>query len=536
MKEMKVLTTNQIMAAIMIIFLSLFDLVIFLIKDVWTEIDYFLNQATSINFNWTLLIFILTLFHIYFYCRQFKKDRKKTNVIGIIFIVISMLIHIFALYYLFDQLQNLFVVIKYTIFDNLKLILFTLFIVVTTYLCFKFKLFKKKYFFLISVFLIFLLYFGYRATFYNNISIITGPYLQSPTQDSIVVGWISDSKAVSWIEYGTEDDLSLKAFNSNHGIVENNNTVNKVKISNLEAGKKYYYRVASKKIVQYKPYDVRYGNTTYSETYSFTTLDEKAESTSFLVISDMHENINLLENLIVNQKDKAYDFVVFNGDIFDNIKDERQLRRSFLDPVSKLFARNVPFVFIRGNHETRGKFASELINYVGTDDDKYYYNFNSGPAAFLALDTGEDKPDTDPEYSMLASFENYRATEEKWLSELLKEEDITSKAFTVAFSHVPLNEKEFTEVDKSIAAYQSRWLRLLEESDTDLLLHGHWHNNEIYDGANNMMPIILSGGEANLNNSKDYLMLRVEISEEKMKVDFIDKNNQIVNSYSIDNK
>ena len=49
--------------------------------------------------------------------------------------------------------------------------------------------------------------------------------------------------------------------------------------------------------------------------------------------------------------------------------------------------------------------------------DRFYYTFRHGPAFFVVLDCGEDKPDNDIEYSGLADFDRYRATAADWLKE-----------------------------------------------------------------------------------------------------------------------
>jgi len=57
----------------------------------------------------------------------------------------------------------------------------------------------------------------------------------------------------------------------------------------LEPGKTYRYRIVSKKIVQYKPYEVVYGNTVVSDIFEFTTLNPNKKEFSLGVVPDGQE-------------------------------------------------------------------------------------------------------------------------------------------------------------------------------------------------------------------------------------------------------
>ena len=65
-------------------------------------------------------------------------------------------------------------------------------------------------------------------------------------------------------------------------------------------------------------------------------------------------------------------------------------------------------MYVRGNHETRGRFARSLHDYIATPNGKFYYSFDAGPVHFVVLDTGEDKEDSHPAYSGLTDFTGYR--------------------------------------------------------------------------------------------------------------------------------
>ena len=75
--------------------------------------------------------------------------------------------------------------------------------------------------------------------------------------------------------------------------------------------------------------------------------------------------------------------------------EENHIFDGFMDTATKLFASEIPMYYTRGNHETRGAFATEFQRYFSPKEENIYYTFRQGPICFVVLDTGEDKPDSD---------------------------------------------------------------------------------------------------------------------------------------------
>lgn len=134
------------------------------------------------------------------------------------------------------------------------------------------------------------------------------------------------------------------------------------------------------------------------EPYYATTLNPDKKTISFAVVNDIHGNDSLFRQLLGGVTEKNTDFVVLNGDMTSMIESERQLFDGYLRSASELFAANVPFCFVRGNHENRGAFSYRASDYFPTPTGRFYYTFRHGPAFFVVLDCGEDKPDNDIEY------------------------------------------------------------------------------------------------------------------------------------------
>ena len=180
-------------------------------------------------------------------------------------------------------------------------------------------------------------------------------------------------------------------------------------------GETYRYRVCFKEIVTFKPYEVTYGETVTSDTYTFTTLDDRKDNVSFIVLNDIHEQNETLIAVTKLAQTQPFDLVFLNGDILGHIENQQQIIDHVLAPCTESLATRTPFVYVRGTHETRGKFARRLPDYVALPDGRYYCSFDHGSVHFVVMDGGEDKRDTDKEYSGLVDFDRYRAVQRKWL-------------------------------------------------------------------------------------------------------------------------
>ncbi len=61
------------------------------------------------------------------------------------------------------------------------------------------------------------------------------------------------------------------------------------KLTYLQSSTNYYYRTASVEIVEYGAYNVVYGNTIYSDVYSFMTLSPGISQFSFISFNDVND-------------------------------------------------------------------------------------------------------------------------------------------------------------------------------------------------------------------------------------------------------
>ena len=323
--------------------------------------------------------------------------------------------------------------------------------------------------------------------------VVTGPYLNVPTETSMTVSWMADRASSGWVEYGAGDTLDGKAFAAEDGL-RSNGRFHRVVVSGLAPGTTYRYRVVSREIVELQPYKVLYGATVASEVHSLRTLDARQPRCSFVVLNDNHERADLLRARLARAAERPYDLVFYNGDMLNHTDSEQQVVEKVLAPSAELFAGRVPFVWVRGNHEARGAFARELKPYAAGPNGRYYYAFNHGPVRFVILDSGEDKADDHGEYGGLTEFDAYREAEAAWLREEVESKAFKGARFRVALVHQPpfVLERKHNHGREHAATL---WGPLLNRG-VDLMLAAHLHEVRLVEpvpGAHDY-PIVVGGG------------------------------------------
>lgn len=301
---------------------------------------------------------------------------------------------------------------------------------------------------LISALILFLA-IGLPGSAQENFKITHGPYLTDMSETGVTIVWTTNNKSMGWVEVAPNDGSNFygyerpKHFDTKYGRIQATSNMHKVRISNLKPGTTYRYAIFSKEMKEWSTDSkIIYGTTIANPAYarnslSFRTFSNEDDSVSFLIFNDLHGRAQVMKDLCKNVSFKNIDMVIFNGDMSSAILSEEQLFSDFIDPSVELFASRVPILFTRGNHETRGPFADYLMDYFPMESKTIYQLVNVGNVAFLMLDCGEDKPDSDIEYSGIADFDSFRLEEAKWLKETIKLKKYTDAPVKIAILHVP---------------------------------------------------------------------------------------------------
>ena len=315
----------------------------------------------------------------------------------------------------------------------------------------------------------------------ENFVITHGPYIQNMGTSGVTIIWTTNKPAVPGVNLIYPDGETRFIRNSHEGIIDGGGVLHKVRIDGLESGSTYKYSINSILLLKYQAYKIYYGDTLARKAESFTTPSLKSEKINFTVINDIHENSRMMASLIKNGNEAGQNFYFFNGDMVNWLQTVAQLYPGFIDTAVTYFATRKPFYYVRGNHETRGFVARELKSYFDFKDERFYYSFDDGPVHFVVLDCGEDKPDTNKEYSGLADYDSYRLEELEWLKKEVKSDAFRNAKHRIVIVHMPIiKEENQTHGMKFLA---EKFGPVLQGTGVDLMMSGHTHRNSFYEAG-----------------------------------------------------
>ena len=356
----------------------------------------------------------------------------------------------------------------------------------------------------------------------QKIEITHGPYMQAMTDDAVTIVWTTNKSAVSWVEIAPDGTDSFYAeertpfYDTKHGnrVIDSLHTV---RVEGLKPGTTYRYRIFSKEVLGQEGHRIMYGNIASTDVYrnkpsSFTTLNKNKPEVTFKVVNDIHNRADMLSNMLRDVKPANTDFVIFNGDMVSTMTNEKVIFDGFMDSVVTLFAKEVPIFYARGNHETRGAFSVKFPDYFPTTTNNLYYTFRQGPVQFIVLDGGEDKPDTDIEYSELSQFDAYRTKQQAWLKGVVETPEYKEALYHVVVIHIP----PLGSTWHGTQDLQRKFLPILNNANIDIMLCGHNHNYS-YIEPNNLVsfPILINDNETYLDVKADGNEMKIFVKDPK---------------------
>ncbi len=306
----------------------------------------------------------------------------------------------------------------------------------------------------------------------EELKITHGPYLQHPAPDAITVVWHTNKACVSKVEYGIGNELTNSAISSHYGLIDNNRTSHIIRLTGLKPATTYSYRVESREFVKYiQQHIVTWGETVTGKRHQFTTFDPEKKSFSFSVVADNHERASELEAMMKEKSWQGVDFAVYNGDVIGDFMKPDQMFTGFIDVSVEGFAKNKPFIFVRGNHDIRGRYARNIADFIPSFGGRAYFSFNHGSTHFIVLDSGEDKTDSHEYYNGLVDYDNYLKEQAEWLRKDLDGPACRNAKYKIVFCHIPLRGSR----GYSTARAQQNFEPLLNAAKVDLVLSGHTH-------------------------------------------------------------
>jgi len=370
----------------------------------------------------------------------------------------------------------------------------------------------------------------------EEIRITHGPYLQDVRENEATIVWVSNKPCMGWVEIKEDDGkdfyrVSHERHYDTHIGIKSEAKVHSVRITGLKPGTEYRYRVYSQEILSHDGATIIYGDVDAARAYKaelpkFRTCDPSKETVRFVMVNDIHGKNEILEKLLTVSDAKTADMVLFVGDMASHCNSEDQIFGDFMDTAVDMFAKSVPMYYTRGNHETRGTLASHFQDYFSPRSEHLYYMYRQGPVCFVALDCGEDKPDTDIEYYGANSYDEYRSEQAEWLEKVIRSEEFTSAPFRVITCHMPPGEI-WSDWHGGVEISE-KFMSVLGKSTADIMLCGHLHRLlTVKSGELAPFPLI--------SNSSNTVVVG-EVGKDKMTVKVFDENGKTLYSTEIDRR
>ncbi|MBP3714555.1 MAG: metallophosphoesterase [Phocaeicola sp.] len=339
----------------------------------------------------------------------------------------------------------------------------------------------------------------------ENIKILHGPYLQNVGETEATFVWEVNNPSIGWVELAPDDGSHFyatprtKYFNTKSG-VKMTSQLHAVKITGLQPGTTYRYRVYAQEVLSHEGWRVHYGDIAATNVYSqkpltFTTRDTKKSTTSFIILNDVHARKDVITPLLNFAKYKEREMVFFNGDMVSQFTDEQTIFDGFMDESIQVFAKEKPLYYVRGNHETRGPFATHFQDYFNPRENHIYGTLQDGPIFFILLDTGEDKPDSDLEYAGITDYDNYRTEQVEWLKQVIASEAFKQAKFKVVIGHIPpVPEKGAWHGTREV---MEKFVPILNKGGVDIMICGHLHQHVYVEPTEKVhFPVLVNSNNA----------------------------------------
>ena len=223
-----------------------------------------------------------------------------------------------------------------------------------------------------------------------------------------------------------------------------------------------------------------------SETVNFRPVDY-ADGVNYYCLSDVHHSVKTAAQAANCHKD--LDFLVLIGDIASECDSYETAN------LANLLAYNItkgeiPVIYARGNHETKGRYSEELYKYVGSVNQNFYfwYKLNVynegkvyGHVKGFVLDFGEDHYEGWWEFSGADHFNTYRMDQLKFLKEneaMMANDPTSSYEYNMVVNHIPFVYVSRVEDAKDI---KDQFVEELNKLNLDINVFGHFHQLMVFE-------------------------------------------------------
>jgi len=286
-------------------------------------------------------------------------------------------------------------------------------------------------------------------------------------EDTYQIVFTTKAKGTAWVEIdGVEYNDTYAGYRTTES------RIHKVTVPMEALDTAGEYTIYGKAMLLRGPYSSMQGRTISKDFHWRGVTPE--DGLNYYAISDVH---NILKTPVqaASYFGEDLDFLINCGDQVSWIDRTSDLEETFR-MCGKITKGEVPVIYARGNHETKGIKAHEFHNYVGSNGTDFYFTFRIKNIWGVVLDVGEDHADDFVEYYGAAKFDAYRDEQTAFLDEILANANTEFNApgvdYRIAVCHIPLTIKYSND---HAGAWKDAWIERLNQMNLTLLFGGHTH-------------------------------------------------------------
>lgn len=275
-------------------------------------------------------------------------------------------------------------------------------------------------------------------------------------------------ETVTWVSVG-----GRSYYDDSNGVLRSDTRTHKMELPASELDAAGEYTLFWRRVRERKPYFSDLGE---EESLTVPFRPVRGDALCFYHVADAH---NRVASPVAAAKNcgEALDFLVLNGDIPNHSGDIRNF--SAIHRIAgEITHGQIPVIFSRGNHDTRGIYAEHLAEHTPTDGGRSYYTVRLGPVWAVVLDCAEDKPDDHAEYGGTVCCRDFRLRQTEFLrriaSDPTHEYGAPGVKHRLVIVHNPFTETFDPPFDIEQELF-TEWCEILRAVRPELMLCGHTH-------------------------------------------------------------